>query len=135
MQRVLGEPAVRGHARGAVAEPAVAVVQAGGVLPDQAVIAAAAAVVSLDAHFVAHGEVIDRIAEGDHGTGPLVARGELPEGRGLREVAVEDFEVRAAGAAHRDLYQHLVATGPGDRLVYHPNVLGAEQHRRPHALR
>jgi hypothetical protein len=132
---VLGEAAVRGYPGGAVSLGAVAVVEARRVPAGQAVAAAAASAVRLDAHPVAYRELIDLTAGGRHRAGPFVARRELTERRCLREMPVEDLQVGPAGAAHRDPDQHLIRPRPRDTAVDHPDVAGAEQHRRAHHLR
>ena len=111
---VLGEPAVDGHAGGAMAARQVAEVEAGGVHPEDAVLTATTPFVGVDGDPVADRELVDARAEGRDRTGPLVARGE----RAVRRAAwsgraIHPADVRPAGAAHRDLDEHLALAGLG----------------------
>jgi hypothetical protein len=63
----------------------------------------------------------------------MVMSYERAERRRLREAAVEDLQVGAAGPAHGHLDQHLVRTRDRDLTLGDPDVPRPEQHRRAHA--
>src|ERR687893_1933277 len=135
MDYIFCEAPVGRHAGGAMSFVPVCIVQTGRILANQTVIASAAAVVGLDTYPIADDELVNGLANGHHGAGPLVPRGELAIRRGQREVPVVDLKVRSASTAHGNLNQHLAKPRFGHRLVYNPNVLRTEKNCRPHALR
>jgi len=95
VHRVLGQPAVGGEAVGPVSALEVAVVETGGVVAADAVLAAPAAHVRLDDDPVAHLELVDGVPDGDHVPRVLVAEDELAVGRHPGHAGVDDLHVGA----------------------------------------
>src|SRR5205823_7777730 len=110
---VFGEAAVGGEAAGAVALGDAAVVQARGVHAEDAVLATAAPFVDLARDAVPDAQLVDGLSQRHHRACPLVARGELAEGRLVGKRVRLDLEIGAAGPAHRDPHQDLARPGPG----------------------
>ena len=133
MHGVLGKAAVDSHPRSAVTFLNVAVVQTRRVHAQHAVVAAATATMRLDGDALANGQLVHALTERRHGAGPLVARREFPKWRLVRERMRLQFQIRAAGPAHRNPDQDLARTRLGHRLVDHAQVVRSIQDGSPHA--
>jgi hypothetical protein len=138
---ILGVAAVGTKAIVAVPLGLIAIVQAGGIPPISAVGAYAAALVRLDGHPVADGELGHAGAQGHNLAGVLVAKDEPAGlagdavGRMIRPAVGQDLGVGAADGAGPDPDQYLARLGLGHGIVVHqPHVAFAVQDGRLHGF-
>src|SRR6266496_3448412 len=133
MGDVLGEATVKGHAGGAVALGQIPEVQTGRVHAQDAVLTATTALMGVDGHSIADGQLVDAWPKRDDRAGPLVAQRERAVRRAAWELwSVDSAEVGAAGAAHGDFDQHLAFARLRDRLLDDPDITLTEQHGSAH---
>ena len=113
----------------------VAIMQAGGIAADEAIITAATPMMRFDADPIPDSDFIDRLAKGHHRPGPFMSRRECTIGWGQREVSVIDLQVGATCPTHCDLDQHFARARPRHGAIDLANVLRTEEDRRPHRVR
>jgi hypothetical protein len=107
-----------GEAVGPVAFFGIAVIEAGGIVAQTAVSAAATAVMGFHGYPVAYGELIHGVAQGDDNAGILVAGDMDAVGRLARECFVDKCDVGAAHCAGFNLDKHFLGAGFWNRYYF-----------------
>src|SRR5262245_36891359 len=112
--------------------PGIAVVEAGGVLTANAVLATSTSHVRLDDHPVADLKLIHRPAYRGNVPRVLVTEDELAVGRHLRQAVMDDLQVRASDATGTHSNENVLVAERGDGPVQNLETVRRHQDSRFH---